>query len=651
MVQELATKVALVGAPNVGKSLLFNYLTGTYVVVSNYPGTTVDLAKGYCRLHGKTYEIIDTPGAYSLIPLTEEEKVTRQLLISNKPDIVLHIIDAKNIRRMLSMTLQLLDAGLPVILVLNIIDEAEAAGMVFECARLAAILNIPVLATSAVKRKGLIALKQAIESYEYKCAKIPALNSGFETAISEISALLTKDYGVDKRLIALLLLQGDEVIAREIKNEPASKTILQQIQQLCLLFKYPLAFEIEVCRRKIVDDIVNQVVRYTQMKRGYWRQKLGNWTREPLTGIPILLLVVYFGLYQFVGKFGAGFLVDYFNNVIFSCYLNPVMEQLITCWIQEIWLQSLIIGDYGIFSLGFRYAVVIVLPIVGTFFLAFALLEDCGYLPRLAMLVDNVFKKLGLNGRAVIPLVLGVGCGTMAVVVTRTLETKRERLIATFLLALTIPCSAQLGVVLAILSHNSKALALWLVFLLGVFITVGLLTALVLPGNRSAFYMELPPLRWPMLSNVLTKAGTRMTWYFMEILPVFILTSIFLWACNIAGLLEKAISAVEPIMLSLGLPAQTASIFLLGFFRRDYGAAGLYDLCLSGVLDDSQLLIATVTMTLFVPCVAQFAIMVKERGIVITALMTLSIIMLAWIGGKLMYCLLSLFPNIIENFL
>ena len=648
MSQAAVAKVILVGAPNVGKSLLFNYLTGTYVVVSNYPGTTVDIAKGYCRLQKKTYEIIDTPGAYSLIPLTEEEKVTRELLFNSRPDIVLHVIDAKNIRRMLSMTLQLLDAGFPVILVLNIIDEAEAAGMFIECGRLSAMLNIPVLATSAVKKRGLSALTMAIVGYQYQCASVFPIRSDVEKTMTDIGALLTKDYKVNKRVIALLLLQSDEMVMKQIKDEPHYQTIIQQVKQLSLSFQHPLAFEIEICRHRMIDDLVNRTVSFTQYKKNSWRQKAETWTREPLTGIPILLLVIYFGLYQFVGIFGAGFLVDYFNHVIFSGYLNPILEQVITAWTQTEWLQSMLIGDYGIITLGFRYAVVIVLPIVGTFFLAFAVLEDCGYLPRLAMLTDCVLIRLGLNGRAVIPLVLGLGCGTMAAVVTRTLETKRERLIATFLLALTNPCSAQLGVVLAILSHNVRALLLWGGFLLCVFIFIGHLTATVLPGEKSAFYMELPPLRTPVFMNILTKAGTRLTWYFLEILPVFILTSIFLWACDRTGLLLKIISAVEPVMSSLGLPAQTARVFLLGFFRRDYGAAGLYDLCLNNILDDSQLLIAAVAMTLFVPCIAQFAVMLKERGMFVTVLMTVLIMIIAWAGGKLMYLLVSLFPNLIE---
>ena len=198
-------------------------------------------------------------------------------------------------------------------------------------------------------------------------------------------------------------------------------------------------------------------------------------------------------------------------------------------------IRELFVGEYGIITLGLRYAVGIILPIVATFFLFFSLLEDSGYFPRLALLVDRLFKKIGLTGRAVIPMVLGFGCDTMATMVTRTLETVRERIIATLLLALAIPCSAQLGVILALLSKAPGALLVWSVCLLLIFLVIGFLAARVVPGETPMFYMELPPMRLPQLSNVLTKTYTRMQWYFMEILPLFILASVLLWLGKITG--------------------------------------------------------------------------------------------------------------------
>jgi ferrous iron transport protein B len=223
-----------------------------------------------------------------------------------------------------------------------------------------------------------------------------------------------------------------------------------------------------------------------------------------------------------------------------------------------------------------------------------------------------VFKHLGLNGRAVIPLVLGFGCGTMATIVTRTLETKRERVLSTLLLSLAIPCSAQLGVMLALLAGRPTLLAVWALIVAAIFLLVGFLAARVLPGERPTFYMELPPLRLPTPGNVFVKTYTRMEWYLREVFPMFIVASVVIWFGRLTGLFELAVSALVPLVHWLGLPDQAAVAFLFGFFRRDYGAAGLYDLQAS--MTGAQLLVATVTMTIFLPCIAQFSVTIKERG-------------------------------------
>jgi ferrous iron transport protein B len=215
----------------------------------------------------------------------------------------------------------------------------------------------------------------------------------------------------------------------------------------------------------------------------------------------------------------------------------------------------------------------------------------------------------------VIPLVLGFACDTMATMVTRTLETRRERVLATLLLALAIPCSAQLGVILAVFAGQPLAFGVWVLALVGTFVLVGAIAARVLPGAPAAFYMELPPLRRPRLGNVLVKTYTRIQWYFLEVLPLFLVASVLLWAGQLTGVFAAVVSALEPVVGALGLPAETARIFLFGFFRRDYGAAGLFDLTRAGVLDQIQLAVAGVTLTLFVPCVAQFLMMMKERGV------------------------------------
>lgn len=633
------TKVALVGCPNVGKSVLFNYLTGAYVTVSNYPGTTIDISKGRYRYQEKAFEIVDTPGIYSILPFTDEERVTREFLEHENLDIAIHVIDAKNLLRMLPLTIQLIEAGLPVLLVVNLMDEAEEKGIYINEKRLSDRLGIPVVLTAATKKIGLERLKRSIAAYCYKPPAPFYYSPYIEECIELITADITHDLRFSKRATAILLLQGDPyALSRAGLTETAGilfNSIYRCLDQIGDNPDYLISTE----RQLIVDEIVSFAIRQRSKYRQTAMEQLGRAAREPLLGIPILLFVLYFGLYKFVGRFGAGFLVDYIDKTIFASYITPAVEAVIHVWVQSDWLQSLLIGEYGVYSLGFRYAVVIVLPIVGTFFLMFAILEDCGYLPRLAMLVDGIFKRIGLNGRAVIPLTLGLGCGTMAVMVTRTLETKRERILSTLLLSLAIPCSAQLGVVLALLSHNVTILTIWLLYIGSIFLLTGWLASLLLPGSRSPFYMELPPLRIPVLSNIIKKAYTRMLLYFTEILPVFVITSLLLWLGDQFGLLEKAIASMAPIMKLLGLPSQTADIFLLGFFRRDYGAAGLYDMAKQGLLTDFQLLVSAITLTLFVPCVAQFMVMIKERGLAVSVILVLLILGIAFGSGMLIHIL------------
>jgi len=636
-------KVVLVGSPNVGKSVIFNYLTGKYVTVSNYPGTTVEIARGRSTIQGTTYEVIDTPGIYSLLPITEEEKVTRHLLCQEKADIIIHVIDGKNIRRMLQLTLQLLDAGFPVLLNINLMDEATKSGVYIETMMLATVLGIPVVGTAAVKKIGLEHLKREISRY---CQVTPSFKMLFsadiEQTIVKISNQLQDDYGISRRMTALLLLQGDRLIYQLTYREPFISNIIIEVEKVVGSYSYHIEYILTVQRQAAIDQICNGIVMNRRASKQGVLEQLGRLTREPATGIPILCIVLFLGLYEFVGKFGAGFLVDFIDVAIFTHYITPVVENIVYTYISLEWLQSLLVGNFGIYSLGFRYAFVIILPIVGTFFFMFAILEDSGYLPRLAMLVDKVFKRFGLNGRGVIPFSLGFGCGTMAIMVTRTLETRRERIIATFLLSLAIPCSAQLGVILTLLSHSSLALTIWAVYMGMIFAIAGWLSGKIIPGKPSAFYMEIPPLRMPMLTNIVSKACIRMGWYFVEILPVFIITSIVMWCSDRSGLLTNVIQYTQPVMKVLGLPMEMMQVFLLGFFRRDYGAAGLYDLYASGSLTTGQLLIASVTLTLFVPCIAQVAVMIKEMGWLVSLLLVIMIVFVAVIAGWLLLCLLHL---------
>jgi ferrous iron transport protein B len=610
--------IALVGSPNVGKSVLFNALTGAYVTVSNYPGTTVEVARGRLKAEGGPREVVDTPGMYSLLPITDEERVTRRLLLQERPETVVHVADAKNLERLLPLTLQLLEAGLPLVLAVNMIDEAERRGLRLRAEELERRLGVPVVATAGISGRGLPELmaRLAASSPAVPASPTVTYDPSIEAAAAGLAERLDDGYTLSRRALALLLLQEDpEILALVLEHQPGLLPAIQVAVEVARsASSRPPALRIALRRQEEARRLVEAALQPVRPAGRDIGERVSRLLVNPLTGLPILLAVLYFGLYQFVGVLGAGVLVNFLERRVFDRLLTPLLVSAFERWVPWATVRDLFVGEFGVLTLGLRYALAIVLPIVGTFFLAFSIMEDSGYFPRLALLVDRVFKKIGLNGRAVIPLVLGLGCDTMATMVTRTLETRRERVLATLLLALAIPCSAQLGVILAVLSARPLALVVWAAVILGVFLLVGALGARLLPGERPSFYMELPPLRLPQPGNVLVKTYTRMQWYLLEVLPFFLLASVAIWLGRVTGLFPLLIRVLQPVVGWLGLPREAAVVFLFGFFRRDYGAAGLYDLERAGLMSGRQLLVAAVTLTLFIPCLAQAAVMLKERG-------------------------------------
>jgi len=464
-----------------------------------------------------------------------------------------------------------------------------------------------------------------------------------ESALNDLTSLLKGDYAISKRALGLLLLQEDQQIESQVKGQEGSQ--YPQIQGIVAKarasYSQPLSYVITLRRQQETKRILAGAVTSEEKSGKKLTERISRAMMNPITGIPILLVVLYYGLYQFVGVFGAGFMVDFIESTIFGEWINPWITNLVTSIISFQIIQDLFVGEYGIITLGLSYAIAIILPIVATFFIVFSIIEDSGYLPRLAMLIDRVFKKIGLNGRAVIPMVLGFGCDTMATVVTRTQETKRERVITTLLLALAIPCSAQLGVIFGILSGSTVALLIWMGTIALVFLLIGYLASKVIPGEQTSFYMEVPPLRLPILSNVLTKTYSRLQWYLTEVIPLFIYASILLWLGKLTGLFDLIISGLEPVVEFIGVPGDAAVAFLYGFFRRDFGAAGLYDLHSEGILIGIPLVVSAVVLTLFMPCIAQFMVMLKERGVKTALAITLFIFPFAFVVGYILNLVLT----------
>ena len=629
--------IILVGNPNVGKSALFGALSGRYVEVSNYPGTTVDYSAGWLNLRGEKRRLFDSPGADSLSPVSEDEIVTRDLLLTYPDSPVICVIDSKNLKRGLILLSQLAEFGRRTVVALNMADEARIAGISIDIDTLASILKVPVISTVATQRRGIERLKDAISR-----ASVPEIQIDYDqtisNAVSEIEIQLNgKNPGV--RGISLSYLSSDNGLPKDIKSR-LSQVALSNLDRIrsrvALSIAEPLGFVIAKRRNDSVQDIVNRTEELKRNAGQRFFQILGRLSIHPLYGIPILAAVLV-GIYYFVGVFGAQTLVGLLEGNVFSGIINPFFERLFNL-IPIQFIRDLFVGEYGILTMAVTYALALILPIVTTFFLVFGVLEDSGYLPRLAFMVDRIFKRIGLNGRAVLPMILGLGCDTMAVLTTRILYSKKEKILVTFLLALAIPCSAQMGVTLGILASISvSAVLIWMLVIVGVIFLVGYLASKVIPGSSTEFILEIPPLRLPKPGNIVIKTLMRLEWYLKEAVPLFILGTLVLFALDKIGLLRSLMKLFSPINSGLlGLPDKSAEAFIMGFLRRDYGAAGFKNLFDSGALDPIGAIVAMTVITLFVPCIANFFIMVKERGFKIAFSMVLFIVPFAIAVGAVL---------------
>lgn len=639
--------LVLVGNPNVGKSVIFGAFTGRYATVSNYPGTSVEISRGFARFGARKLAVIDSPGVNSLVPMSEDELVTRDILMTGEVSSALQVMDSKNLRRSLLITLQLMEMGLPVTLALNMYDEAGERGIRIDTAALAAALGLEVIPTIATQRWNLDKLEAAFYNRERPADSPVKYPQHIEEGIRAIEPLVPKA-SISARSIAIMLLSGDKTLKPWLGRAsfgPGEMKMVEEIRaSVQARSKDPVGYIINRTRLKAVDSLVSKVVSAEAPGKGRASALMGSITMHPVWGIPVLLAVLFI-MYEFVGVLGAGVSVDFFEEVVFGEFVNPWAERVVGyAFAPGSLFYDLLVGEYGVFTMAFTYAIAIVLPIVSFFFIFFSFLEDSGYLPRLAVMVDRVFKAMGLNGKAVLPMVLGLGCDTMATMTTRILESRKERVIVTLLLALGVPCSAQLGVILGMLGAVSLAASvLWAVIVLLVLFLVGILASRVLPGQSSDFILEIPPMRMPQLSNMLLKTLVRVQWYLKEAVPLFVLGTLVLFALDKLNALNAIQKAVSPVIVGLlSLPAETTEAFLIGFLRRDYGAAGLLALQKDGMLDPVQVVVSLVTMTLFVPCIANLLMIVKERGLKTAVLMSAFIFPFAILVGAIVNLALRL---------
>lgn len=635
--------IALVGNPNVGKSVLFHRLTGQYVVVSNYPGTTVEITRGTLR-QVPGIMVLDTPGIVSFPAQSEDEAVTARVLLNDPLQAVIQVGDAKNLRRTLHLAVQLAEMRRPQVLALNMMDEARQRGLNLECAHLADALGIPVVSTVATQGKGVENLIHAVQH-----ATVSSLNLEYPPAIEQFlkqAETLLPPAHIVPRALGLLFLSEDPAVEAWLEEKAAPevldtlKGMRRQVEEA--LADSPASVILQT-REDFVSQLAGRVLQVSEPQTFSLAMEISHLTTHPLWGIPLLGLILY-AMYWFVGVFGAGTLVGLLEENLFGEIINPWVVEHVQRLIPWQFLSDLLVGQYGLWTMGVTYAFALLLPVVTTFFIAFGILEDSGYLPRMAVLSNRFFSRIGLNGQAVLPMILGLGCVTMATMTTRILPTRRERVLATILLALAIPCSAQLGVVMGMLANVSFSAALiWSGIILLVLLAVGWLAARVMPGERNPLVIELPPLRFPVFSNVLIKTAARLEWYIKEAVPLFLLGTLLLFVLDQAHLLPGIIHGLEPIVTGwLGLPPQAAASFLLGLMRRDFAATELFLMQSQGLLNPVQTVVSIVTITLFVPCIASIFMLFKERGAKVTLGILAFIFPFAILVGGLLYRLLIL---------
>jgi ferrous iron transport protein B len=568
----------LMGNPNVGKSVIFSRLTGVGVIASNYPGTTVEFSTGYIGAGEEKKKVIDVPGTYSLDPISPAEKVAVDMLdkaTKDKNSIVVNIIDATNLERNLNLTLQLLKRKIPVIIALNLWDEAKHTGISIDFKKLQKILGVAVIPTVAITGEGI------------------------------------------KELVGRLREAKQGVY--EYKNKERWHEIGNIIEKV-------------------------QIIRH---KHHTVLERLGDLTVHPWTGIPIAVGVMYvvFTVIRFIGEG----LIGYVFEPIFENLWAPVMmafSQLLRGEgiIHNILIGQLIEGEidfgqsFGLLTTGLFVPIAAVLPYIVAFYLVLSFLEDSGYLPRLAVLLDKLMHSVGLHGMAIVPMLLGLGCNVPGALGTRVLETKRERFIAATLMAIAVPCMAQIAMIFGLIGKYGVR-GLFPVFgtLFIVWFVFGILMNLLIKGESPEIFTEIPPYRLPYLGALLKKLLMRITWFLKEAIP-FVLLGVFivnlLYSLGIIDFLGKIASPV--ITKVLGLPLEAVGALIIGFLRKDLAVGMLAPLGLSL----KQLIIASVVLAMYFPCVATFAILLKELGIIDMIKAALIMIASAFLVGALLNLIL-----------
>lgn len=552
-IYEKPDKILLMGNPNVGKSVFFSHLTGIHVVSSNYAGTTVTYTEGTLQLGDKTYTLIDVPGVYSLEATSEAEAVAVSFLNSN-PVAILCVLDATNLERNIKLGLELKKYNVPIVYALNLLDVAKRHGVEINVGLLAKELEAPVIPTVAVKDEGINEVKEALG----KLLKHSFLNFSHCTSCPECP-------GIKK----------DEM---EFWNR---------------------AREITAKVRKNVDSKLS------------FLDRLGNSMLKPWPGIPIALLVILLSLGVIVGGgkiLQEGLLLPWVNKIIV-----PFFKSIFASFIPEGILLNILIGEYGIFVIGFEWIITLILPYVFLFYVVFSFLEDSGILPRLSVLFDNIMRKMGVQGGSMITILMGYGCAVPAIISSRTATTRKERLIISTVVCFAVPCISQTGALISLFAAFSPLLLILMILLsLVIMMIVSGVLSRMLKGTVDPMVIEIPNLLMPNAHAYGKKLMIRMKYFLLEAEVPMLISILIAAVLKETGLLAYIAAYLEPIVSGwLGLPREAVIALILGIVRREMAVTPL--LAIEG-LTALQAFVGGTVALLYLPCLSVFGVLTKEFG-------------------------------------
>ena len=609
-------RVALAGQPNCGKSTLFNHIAGYKAISSNFPGTTVTYTETQTRIDGHTITCIDLPGTYSLTSNEPAELEARSRLLLGEMDIIINVVDASILSRSLELTLQLLELEIPMVLCLNMMDEAQRKGVQVDIQKLSSLLHIPVIPTIATTGKGLKELFTEIFQLREKKGRedIQKFSRDIEESIGELASLLDSEWPVKEkipsRFLAIKLLENDDFFLEEIKGR---KELLHQIQasqkRLIEAHGVPSHEVISSERHALAMNLFEKAANVIHPPKQDIRLVIDQWVMHRFFGY-LILAAVFYGFFNFI--FGVGGYIETPLVAIFNYWL----EKLQSLWGQE---ELSFFITKGILQ-GITGGVAIVLPYLAPFLIGLSLLEDVGYLPRVAFLMDVFMHKIGLHGKSIIPLILGYGCSVPAIMATQILEFPRHRVIVSILTTM-IPCSARITIIFGLVAFfigANAALAIF-AFNLVVVAILGKVLSMLYPDASLGLILEIPPYQVPPIRNTLHKSWCRIREFIIIAWPILIGGSVIL-ALMEWGKVDFMINGfLAPLTTYvLGLPQEVGTTLIFGLLRKELSLIMLTQALgtsqILTVMTKTQVLVFTIFVIFYIPCLATIAALKKEIG-------------------------------------